>query len=103
MVFGTVFFLPVLYLREKPHLPTSLPVWADIAELSLVSSCLAYALWNHLLSQEDASKVRISLLIPVVSATISITLLAKPLSSTVIMGMVMVIVGVLAAERSRVL
>ncbi len=102
MVFGTVFFLPVAYLYEDPHLPTSLPVWLGIAVLSLVSSCLAYALWNHLLSQEDASKVSISLfLIPVVSATISVALLAEPLSSTVIIGMVLVIVGVLIAERSR--
>lgn len=103
MVFGTLFFLPVMYLRETPHLPTSLPVWLGVAELSLVSSCLAYALWNYLLSQEDASKVSISLfLIPVVSAAISVTLLSEPLSFTVIVGMVMVIIGVLVAERSRV-
>lgn len=102
MVFGTVFFLPVLYLRENPHLPTSLPVWVGIVELSLVSSCLAYALWNHLLSQEDASKVSISLfLIPVVSAAISVALLAEPLSPMDIIGMAMVISGVLVAERSK--
>lgn len=103
MVFGTLFFLPVMYLRESPRLPTSLPVWLGVAELSLVASCLAYALWNYLLSQEDASKVSISLfLIPVVSAAISVTLLSEPLSFTVIVGMVLVIIGVLVAERSRV-
>jgi len=103
MVFGTLFFVPVVYLRERPQLPTSLPVWLGVAELSLIASCLAYAVWNYLLSQEDASKVSISLfLIPVVSAAISVTLLSEPLTFPIIVGMVMVITGVLVAERNRV-
>jgi drug/metabolite transporter (DMT)-like permease len=103
MVFGTLFFVPVVYLRENPQLPTSLPVWLGVAELSLIASCLAYAVWNYLLSQEDASRVSISLfLIPVVSTAISVTLLSEPLSLPIIVGMIMVIIGVLVAERSRV-
>ncbi len=101
MVFGTIFFIPVVYLTGNPHLPTSLLVWLGVAELSLISSCLAYALWNHLLSQRDASTVSLSLfLIPVVSATISVTFLSESLSSTTVVGMVMVIIGILIAERS---
>ncbi|MEM2094884.1 MAG: EamA family transporter [Candidatus Bathyarchaeia archaeon] len=100
MVFGTFFFLPAVYFTGKPQLPTSPLVWLGTLELSLISSCLAYALWNHLISKRDASRVSISLfLIPVVSAAISVIFLAESLLPTTVVGMMMVTAGILVAER----
>jgi len=101
MAFGTIFLLPPMYLLEDPHLPTTLQVWLALAALSLGASCLAYALWNNVLSEEEASKAGVALfLIPVVAATLSVAFLSEPFTVPLLVGMVLVFLGILIAERS---
>ena len=103
MIFGTIFLLPPMYLLENPHLPTTVSVWLAVVALGLGPSCLAYALWNQVLSEEEASKAGVSLfLIPVVTTILSVVLLSEPFTISLLAGMVLVLSGVFIAERSRI-
>jgi len=98
---GTVCLVPPMCLLETPRLPATFQVWSAVTALSLGASCLAYALWNQVLSEEEASKAGIALFaIPVVSSTISVIFLSEPFSLPLLVGMVLVFSGVLIAERS---
>jgi drug/metabolite transporter (DMT)-like permease len=103
MAFGTVFLLPPMYLLEAPRLPTTVQVWSVVAVLGLGSSCLAYALWNQVLSEEEASKAGVALfIIPVVAAGLSVVFLSEPFTPPLLAGMVLVFSGVLIAERNGI-
>ena len=101
MAFGTIFLLPPMYLLEVPRLPTTVQVWLALAALSLGASCLAYALWNKVLSEEEASKAGVALfLIPVVAAALSVAFLSEPFTLPLLTGMILVFSGVLISERN---
>lgn len=100
MVFGTIFLVPPMYLLESPSLPTTHSVWLVVVILSLGASCLAYVLWNQVLSEMDASKAGVTLfLIPVVSASLSVVFLSEPLTPLLIAGMALVLLGVFIVEK----
>jgi drug/metabolite transporter (DMT)-like permease len=102
-IFGTVFLIPPTLLLETPHLPTTIGVWFAIIALGLGASCLAYVLWNQVLSEEDASRVGVSLfLLPVVTTVLSVALLSEPLTLFTLAGMGLVLSGVFITERNNI-
>lgn len=103
MVFGTIFFLPPMYLLEDPHLPSTASAWLAVVALSLGASCLAYDLWNRVLSEVEASRAGVALfLIPVISAVLSVAFLSEPLTPLLLAGMALVLFGIFLAEKSRI-
>jgi drug/metabolite transporter (DMT)-like permease len=101
-IFGTIFLIPPTLLLEKPHLPTTSAVWLAIVTLSLGASCLAYVLWNQVLSEEEASRVGAFLfLMPVVTTALSVALLSEPLTLFIVAGMGLVLSGVFITERNN--
>lgn len=102
MIFGTIFLIPPALLLETPHLPTTSAVWFVIVALSLGASCLAYVLWNQVLSEEEAFRVGVSLfLMPVVTTALSVALLSEPLTLFIVAGMGLVLSGVFITERNN--
>jgi drug/metabolite transporter (DMT)-like permease len=101
-IFGTIFLIPPTLLLETPHLPTTSTVWFAIVALSLGASCLAYVLWNQVLSEEKAFRVGVSLfLMPVVTTVLSVALLSEPLTLSIVAGMGLVLSGVFITERNN--
>jgi drug/metabolite transporter (DMT)-like permease len=97
---GTVFLLPLAYLLESPSLPTSVPGWSAVLALSLGSTCIAYALWNRVLSDEEAAQAGIALfMVPIVTAILSTTFLSETLTAPLIVGTALVFLGVLISDR----
>ena len=102
-IIGTACLIPPTLLLEAPHLPTTWGVWLAIVALSLGPTCLAYVLWNQVLSEEEASRVGVSLfLIPVVTTALSVALLSEPLTLFMLAGMGLVLSGVFITERNRI-
>jgi len=102
-IIGTACLIPPTFLLETPHLPTTGGGWLAIVALSLGPTCLAYVLWNQVLSEEAASRVGASLfLIPVVTTALSVALLSEPLTLFMLAGMGLVLSGVFITERNRV-
>ena len=101
-IFGTLFLIPPSLLLETPHLPTTRGVWFAVVALSLGASCLAYGLWNQVLSEEEATRVGVALfLLPVVTTTLSVALLSEPLTLFMLTGMGLVLSGVFITERDN--
>jgi len=98
---GTVFLLPLAYLLETPSLPRSAIGWSAVLALSVGSTCVAYALWNRALSEEEASQAGIALfMVPIVTAILSTTFLSETLTVPLIVGTALVFLGVLISERA---
>lgn len=101
-IFGTIFLIPPALLLETPHLPATSVVWFAIVALSLGASCLAYVLWNQVLSEEEAFRAGVSLfLMPVVTTVLSVALLSEPLTLFIVAGMGLVLSGVFITERNN--
>lgn len=99
---GTVMLLP-LALREGLHFDLPWQVWASLALLGIGSGALANVWWLQILSYTDASRAAMMLLlIPIVSTAMAVLLLDEPLTPTVLVGAVLVILGVFAVERHAV-
>lgn len=99
---GTVMLLP-LALREGLHFDLPWQVWASLLLLGLGSGALANLWWLQILSFTDASRAAMMLLlIPIVSTAMAVLLLGEPLTLTVLIGAVLVILGVFAVERHAV-
>jgi drug/metabolite transporter (DMT)-like permease len=97
---GTVFFIPPMCLLETPSLPTSIEVWVALAVLSVGATCLAYTLWNQVLSEEEASKSGVALFaVPLVAAAASITFLSGSVTPSFVVGAALVLAGIVLAER----
>ena len=100
LLLGTVFFIPPMCLLETPSLPTSIQVWLALVVLSLGATCLAYTLWNQVLSEEEASKSGAALFaVPLVAATVSFTFLSESVTPSFIVGAALVLTGIILAER----
>jgi len=103
MAFGTLFLAPPMYLLEIPHLPRTVQVWLALMALSLGASCLAYALWNQVLSEEEASKAGIALfMVPVVASALSVVFLSETFTLPLLAGMTLVLSGILIAEKDGI-
>lgn len=91
-----------MLLLETPYLPTSNVIWLAIIALSLGASCLAYVLWNQVLSEEETARVGVSLfLMPVVTTVLSVTFLSEPFTLFMLAGMGLVLLGVFITERNN--
>lgn len=100
---GTACLIPPTVLLETPHLPSTGSGWLAIVALSLGPTYLAYVLWNHVLSEEEAARAGVSLfLTPVVTAILSVAFLSEPLTLVKLVGMGLVLSGVFITERTRV-
>jgi drug/metabolite transporter (DMT)-like permease len=97
---GTIFLLPLAYLLETPSLPRSVSGWSALLALSLGSTCIAYALWNKALSEEEATRAGLALfMVPVVTAILSTTFLSETVTVPLLVGAALVFLGVLISER----
>lgn len=97
---GTVFLLPPAYLLETPSLPTSASGWSALLALSLGSTCIAYALWNKTLGEEEATRAGMALfMVPVVTAILSVSFLSETVTAPLLVGATLVLLGVLVSER----
>jgi drug/metabolite transporter (DMT)-like permease len=102
-IVGTACLIPPTLLLEAPHVPATWGGWLAIVALSLGPTCLAYVLWNRVLSEEAASRVGVSLfLIPVVTTALSAAFLSEPLTLFMLAGMGLVLSGVVITESTRV-
>ncbi len=96
---GALFLFP-LALLEGLHLDLSLQVWAYILVLGVGAGALANLWWMVILRHTRASRAAAALLvIPVVSAALSVTLLREPLTPTIILGAILVLAGVVVVQR----
>lgn len=96
---GALFLLP-LALLEGLHLDLSPRVWAYILVLGVGAGALANLWWMVILRHTRASRAAAALLvIPVVSAALSVTLLREPLTPTIILGAILVLGGVVVVQR----
>lgn len=102
IIAGGIWVLPVApFVVSVDALAAIPPVgWACLAYLVLLTSMVAYALWNYALSRTDASRVAVfSNLQPVVTALLAWVLIDEQLSWAGLVGGVLVLLGVRLAQR----
>jgi drug/metabolite transporter, DME family len=96
---GAAFLFP-LALLEGLHFDLSAQIWAMILLLGIGSGALANLWWMVILRHTRASRAAMALLlIPVVSATLAVTLLHEPLTLTIVLGAILVLGGVVVVQR----
>jgi drug/metabolite transporter (DMT)-like permease len=101
MIFGTIILTPVACLLERPRLPYSFSVWAAVLTLGLGASCLAYYLWNQLLSEVEASRLGVALYaVPVISSILSTALLSETPSALMLSGLLLVVAGISVTQKA---
>ena len=98
---GALFLLP-LALIEGLRLDLPLAAWGAIVLLGIGAGALANLWWLELLAMTTASRAALVLfLIPVVSATLSVTFLQEPVTPLLVLGSVLVLAGMLAVQRRK--
>lgn len=96
---GALLLLP-LALFEGLNLALSMRTWAFIIVLGVGSGAIANLWWLSLLARTSASRAALILfLIPLVSATLSVTLLQEPITPLLVAGSALVLAGVVAVQR----
>jgi drug/metabolite transporter (DMT)-like permease len=74
--------------------------WTGLLLLGLGAGALANLWWLQLLSHTDASRAALVLfLVPVVSTTLAVAWLGEPLTPTIVLGALMVLVGVIVVQQ----
>jgi drug/metabolite transporter, DME family len=97
---GALFLLP-LALIDGLTLTMPLSAWGLIFLLGAGSGALGNLMWLSLLRYTTASRAALALfLIPVISATLSVTLLGEPITPLLLIGAALVLGAVMAAQRS---
>jgi drug/metabolite transporter (DMT)-like permease len=100
-VMGTLMLLP-LALWEGMALGLPMAAWGALLVLGVGSGALANLWWMEILGYTSAARAgMILLLIPVVSTVIAVAFLGEALATTVLLGGVLVLAGVVVVERSR--
>ncbi len=98
---GALFLLP-LALIEGLRLDLPLAAWGAIVLLGIGAGALANLWWLELLSRTTASRAALVLfLIPVVSATLSVTFLREPVTPLLVLGSALVLAGMLMVQRRK--
>lgn len=102
-VFGTVFSLPLIYFFDVKQLfgvgPGS---WGIILYLGAIASGATFFLWSYALSKMEASRASVFLfMIPVVAIVIGWTFLAEQISTSTILGSVLVLAGIYLSEKPQ--
>lgn len=96
---GALLLLPLAFL-EGLTLALPLRIWGFIIVLGVGSGAIANLWWLRLLAMTTASRAALLLfLIPLVSATLSVTLLREPVTPLLIAGSALVLAGVVAVQR----
>ena len=74
--------------------------WTGLLLLGLGAGALANLWWLQLLSHTDASRAALVLfLVPVVSTTLAVVWLGEPLTPTIVLGALLVLVGVIVVQQ----
>ena len=104
---GALFLLPLALIEsggargfaaDVQALPWQ--AWAGLLLLGLGAGALANLWWLKLLSHTDASRVALILfLVPVVSTTLAVVWLGEPLTLTIVLGALLVLVGVVVVQQ----
>lgn len=98
---GSLFLLP-LALIEGLRLDLPLAAWGALVLLGIGAGALANLWWLELLARTTASRAAlVLLLIPVVSATLSVTFLQEPVTPLLVLGSALVLTGMLVAQQHK--
>lgn len=98
---GALFLLP-LALIEGLRLDLPLAAWGAIVLLGIGAGALANLWWLELLARTTASRAALVLfLVPVVSATLSVTFLQEPVTPLLVLGSALVLAGMLVVQRRK--
>lgn len=96
---GALFLLP-LALIEGLSFDLTARGWGMIVLLGLGSGALANLFWLSLLSHTPASRAAMTLLlIPLISAGLSVAFLNEPITPLLVLGSVLVLAGVVVVQR----
>jgi drug/metabolite transporter (DMT)-like permease len=97
---GALFLLP-LALIEGLTLALPVEAWAMIVLLGVGSGALANLFWLTLLAHMPASRAALLLLlIPLISAAMSVAFLGEPITPLLVAGSVLVLAGVVVVQRN---
>ena len=104
---GALFLLPLALIEsggvagfaaDVQALPWQ--AWLGLLLLGLGAGALANLWWLKLLSHTDASRAALILfLVPVVSTTLAVVWLGEPLTPTIVLGALLVLVGVIVVQQ----
>lgn len=99
-IFGALFFVPVLFISERP-IPAP-ENWLGIVYLGLLVSVLAYSLYGLALKQLSAAIVGAFInLIPVITLIMGWLLLAEVLTLGQVAGVVLVLIGLVLTTNQE--
>jgi len=91
LVFSLLTESPTLAMIENAHTMS----WLGIGYSAIMSSLVGYGLWNWLLARYDISQiVPYSLLVPVAGISAGVAVFDEPVSSQVLLGAALTILGV---------
>jgi drug/metabolite transporter (DMT)-like permease len=104
---GALFLLPLALIESggaggfaADVLALPPQAWAGLLLLGLGAGALANLWWLRLLSHTDASRAALVLfLVPVVSTTLAVVWLGEPLTPTIVLGALLVLVGVIVVQQ----
>ena len=104
---GALFLLPLALIESGGAAGFAADVqalpwqaWAGLLLLGLGAGALANLWWLKLLSHTDASRAALILfLVPVVSTTLAVVWLGEPLTPTIVLGALLVLVGVIVVQQ----
>ena len=104
---GALFLLPLALIESggaggfaADVLALPWQAWAGLLLLGLGAGALANLWWLQLLSHTDASRAALVLfLVPVVSTTLAVVWLGEPLTPTIVLGALLVLVGVIVVQQ----
>ena len=98
---STLMILPVALLREQPWnlAAPSLPVWASLAGIGLLSTTLAYVLFFAIIRRAGGSNVMlVTLMIPPSAILLGVTILGEPVGVEQLAGLVLIAAALLAID-----
>lgn len=105
-IFGTVFTLPIAWWQwsaERPALPSDAASWLGILYLGVVSTAVAFYLWNKGFEYVDASTGALYFFVqPLVGGALGALLLGERLGPGFALGAVLIAAGVyVTADRKQ--
>jgi len=103
MIFGFILYIPIFFTQNIPINLSSIDTvsWFRILYLSVFASAIAYGIWYYALSRKEAAKVAIfNNLGPIITAVFAAVFLNIAITPLYIAGGVMIIGGVITAQRA---
>lgn len=101
LAFGSAMYLPfgAWFAWKYDYSQATLGAWASVVYMAIGLSVIVYVLWYWLLKYHDASRLAVYQNIqPILAATVAFIFLGETLSSTFLLGGVIVILGVIFTE-----